>query len=352
MNIGRKSSKVRQVSSLSTTIAADSDNDDCIPRRSTKTSKLSPGNDNTSANAPSAVEVNRRCTSQCIFLASQPGIEPGYIRCKKCENWQHYTCVGFDSPSEAQKAVVDYLCNVCDPASWRERMNSHTSESTRHKIDTAIQEVMSLRKLLQETESDLEEHRKEIEKLEEKMLLQQSARVQMEKNHDHDHSCRKYEELIIDRSQHIKQLQRDLNDRHSLGTFTKLSPGCREWLGTKLGSETGISEVYNEIKQVALSLGSSTAFDSTIFGEYPQLCTLVRTSLTANGTEEDEQGLYRSSSKLNAQELLRTLTNSALLLWVFETDFPKLDNRSSELFKQYREILLKQGKHTFSFVSL
>lgn len=50
--------------------------------------------------------------------------------------------------------------------------------------------------------------------------------------------------------------------------------------------------------------------------------------------------------KFTHQEALRTLTSSAMILWIFQTDFPNFAGESggaNDLLRRYRECLLQTG---------
>jgi len=295
-----------------------------------------------------AFERHSRCIPDCLFTEHVSGIKPGEIMCINCGNWQHYACVGFDirNTEMPSREHQPFHCSECNPVSHQETENarraSNVIDGLRHKLDTAVVEIKDLKENLSQREKDFEEYREEARRVEDVSRHHKSIQDRIDHIYQGSNSHQSVESLLQQREEHIKGLEKKLSDIRNLSRFTKLSHECREAFGLEIGSYEGISKVYKTSKQFSLQFEPPIQqFLVPNLDGHPGLKLLVYEGLRH---EKDEEESFLPLSKLNTQELLRYLITSALSLWVFNTDFPKLVSGEDDIFMKYRGCILQQGK--------
>lgn len=287
------------------------------------------------------------CVNDCLFKHHISGIKPGEILCNKCGTWQHYACVeiGITRLGIPNLDVQRHLCHKCSISSPREHIQESTSSSERidgldYKLSTAVMEIHNLKERLLEKELALEDFQLEAERLDHLSRHRNSVENQVKQIYNDNEGYQKFEQLLQEREEHIKMLEKKLGDRRSNARFAKLIPQSRESFGVSIGSYNGFAKLYEIVKQFSLQVELPSQIYSPALDEHIDLKNLLSTSLT-NNTGEDID--LKELMQLNPRALLRSLTCSALLSWVFITSFPTFE--STPLMK-YRECLLKQGKVT------
>jgi len=274
--------------------------------------------------------------------------------CFECGIWQHYACVGLEIRSADLRMLEQhpYHCNKCDSTPHQETQETQENDSSsnnmsaglRYKLDTAILEIKILEENILQMEREFEEYKVEARRIEDVSRHQKSVLDRVDHIYQGSNGCQSVETLLQEREEHIKNLEKKLNDRRSLGRFAKLSNECRETFGLEVGSHEGVSKVYNTAKQFALQFEPAIQqFLSPSLDCHPSLKSLV---YAGQRLEKDERESFASLNNLNTQELLRFLTTSALFLWVFSTDFPKFVSGGDIFLMRYRECLLQQGIYT------
>jgi hypothetical protein len=212
-------------------------------------------------------------------------------------------------------------------------------QAWQQNLDAAATEIRKLQGELQLKEGQLRRYETDLLRSNAHVAELQSAQKQRIDNKE-----AQLEALILSKDQYIKQKRKELKDRETLGTFTRLLPTSREWFA-KINMKSGFLEIYAESKQVLYHHNSRRPFYIPSFSQNETLRLLCCKGL---GLDPDTirvplEHVRLNLLKLSPQAITRALITSALREWVFQTDFPRLDEVPSELLMKYREHLLAQG---------
>ncbi|KAI9646363.1 hypothetical protein NHQ30_004353 [Ciborinia camelliae] len=265
-----------------------------------------------------------------------------WVRCKKCGVWQHCICVGVDL-TEAE--TMDYLCEECNPEAHHAKREgikpSWRSKDVYPQVDNGVQiddvlldlakeEISSLRAKLRDKTIELQDCEQERSDFEQESRLLRSNQKQIEKNSP--------EYLVEQRDKEILRLRKELEERKKLSRFTKLDSTSHEVFNEDT-IET-IGDIFGSVEQlpcrngpvvVPLQLDQYNTLEKIIYEVFghgdssPQITEDLRDNLAA----------------MTTLEILRALTACCLRIWVFESDFPRLEGSSSKYLASLRETLIK-----------
>ena len=300
-----------------------------------------------------------------------------YIQCRICSVWQHMLCVRCDWHATPEH----YICEICEPkANEKEdrRLSSHTvgedssewvelnpqivsvasttlSErpastsptaskgSTTGIIDVRLrnakEKISDLEQELLESKLDLSFRDKEVSALKRQIVCLRAA----QKMRDEQSGC-PIEQSIEHNLTLERKLIADLNIREENTKFTRLTSTSREWFGTTKVKE-GFVDIYSQSRQSLWRHDSDSVPFVPDLAKHGDLGRLVsRCSAIPTEYPKKLQEAMCKLARLAPEAVVRSLITSALAEWVFDTDFPKFDDCSSELLRRYRELLATQGE--------
>ncbi|TVY38208.1 Bifunctional purine biosynthetic protein [Lachnellula subtilissima] len=152
------------------------------------------------------------------------------------------------------------------------------------------------------------------------------------------------EKVIADHLKETKKLNLQLNNRTLWGTFTNLKSTSRDRFSTRHADDC-FQALYAQAEDIPLYHNSGTKLSIPPLEQHATLKRLVDQMLRANDVDIDSVQAQTALAKillLGPRALVRSLTNSALQDWVFETEFPQFDDEESKILRSYRIALLEQ----------
>lgn len=250
-----------------------------------------------------------------------------------------------DTNSELEDSTVDdSLDEESHNLMTRVRLRTVNERLLKGRLDTAIAEMKALRHELHQKQSELQQEEDRTKKLQIQKGLLQSAQRERDLR-----SGEPFEELIKRKDQYIDKLKGRLEDREKLGFFTKsfqISPAKR----TKMPLDEGFKDIYSACQHIPCQYDRDRPLFVPVLYLYDDLRILVCKGL---GIESHDnvwaEKVNVDFSKLTPQAIVRAVTTSALREWVFEDDFPHLNNES-ELLVSYRESVANLGMNILADV--
>lgn len=151
------------------------------------------------------------------------------------------------------------------------------------------------------------------------------------------------EKLMTENLDLQKTLRANLSARQDGAKFAKLTNTSREWFGN-IKTNDGFYDIYSESQQILCQRDCENwEFQPSII-QHTKLQKLVSKSLAVElNTHSQAEEAMRELLKFTPDTVVRALATSALLQWVFETDFPRFDEGPSEILEEYRSLLGSQG---------
>lgn len=158
-------------------------------------------------------------------------------------------------------------------------------------------------------------------------------------------------EQLMERTLNLeKKLLANLKAREHGAKFTTLTTSSREWFGSTKVDE-GFCDTHSQSRQTLCRQENETVPFVPDLDKQDDLRSLVCRCLTISAeTPKELKEATRKLFRLSSEVVVRSLITSALAEWVFDTDFPKFDDGSSDVLEKYRELLVMQGEHTFSLL--
>jgi hypothetical protein len=303
-----------------------------------------------------------------------------WIQCTGCNVWQHKLCVktSFDGDTSPD----DYFCELCKPSAHKSerdrRLSSHTvEEASTGPIEQTPGSVsaepgarterttltphssLPVENSTSATDTKLENAREKIKELEEELmelkldfsvsegsvaaLERQLSSLRAAQKRRDEQSGFPVEELIERNLNVEKRLLAAGKVREEATKFTSLVATSREWFGTTKVDE-GFYDVYGQSRQTLCRRDNDTVPFVPSLLKYEGLRNLVGRCLGISLKDpERAQEAMCKFSMFSPEAVVRSLINSALAQWVFETDFPQFDDSSSLVLSKYRELLITQG---------
>lgn len=312
---------------------------------------------------------------------AQESPSSGCIQCQICCVWQHVICV--QDSWDGRATPEDYLCELCKPKAnkniYDRRLSSHTvdedssgrieqtpelvsvaltarseqptsticspiaREESTTGLDTTLgnakEKIDNLEEELLELKLELSDRDAAVIALERQIALMRAAQKLRDEQSESpiEHLIERY--LTMEKNMLANRKLREDGSK-----FTTLVSTSREWFGsTKV--EEGFCDVYSQSRQTLCRRDNESVPFVPDLVKNEDLRKLVSKCL-AICTESPKQ-LQEAICKLarfSPEVVVRSLITSALAEWVFDTDFPKFDNGSSEVLKSYRELLVTQGE--------
>ena len=256
----------------------------------------------------------------------------------KCKIWDHALCVGARSV---------YLCEQCAPETEGSQTGQYTVTKTviedsinapNTRLKSALDEIEALQERVRAVEDELETQKEDTEERDREVSRLKDARKERDAT-----AGKPVEEAMEPLIKRIHELEAQLSVRREFGTFTRLHSRSREWYGeTKI--DEGFREVYQLCQDILVRHDSETFAFNPQFKHHRvlQVLALDCMGLNPSGSAQNHKTMSHLA-KMNPQAVIRALTTSALRKWVFESDFPKIDDGTSELLRNYRSIMSNQG---------
>ena len=218
------------------------------------------------------------------------------------------------------------------PASEISRIGTEAQlRSAKQKIDDLEEELLELKADMEDQDAAVIVLQREV------AFLRAAQRVRDEQ------SGFPVEELI---EQYLNQQERmlaDLKIREDGTRFTSLIAKSQEWFGNAKVDE-GFHDVYSQSRQALCRSDYETVPFVPALVDHDELLTLVgKCSAISLEARDQLQERMCTLSGLTPGAVIRSLITAALAEWVFDTNFPKFDECSSEMLTKYRELLAMQG---------
>lgn len=216
------------------------------------------------------------------------------------------------------------------------------SQISEANLTAAKAKIVDLQGQLQQKEAEIRELQSSTVTLQAEVEFLQSVQSQRDMEDGEPLHAR-----IEEKDRTIKRLREELNDRQSLGTFTRLLSASQNWSGDDSAAADvviGFEYIYFECKQILYRYKSIPAVTIPPLDQYGSLRSLI-----SNGLGLDPHIPLRIEktvidlSTLSLQVVIRALTTTALREWVFETNFPTFGAEVSNVLSKYREHLSRQG---------
>lgn len=222
-------------------------------------------------------------------------------------------------------------------------ISSLSKQQSQLKIDSAMFEVIELQRKLDEKEVRIQEYEEVNKELQKRVNKLRSIQ------HTRDSGGSEALEVRCERvEEQIRKQQFELQELKRLGAFTRLvsKPNMSDrtqWLGSTLMEESFI-KINSEGRQVLRLHSSQRPFFIPKLAPHSELRRLVYKGLKLDSHVSLEvANLPIDLESISPKAITRAIITSALREWVFETDFPKVNEQPSELLNMYREILRNQG---------
>ncbi|RFU25975.1 hypothetical protein B7463_g10359, partial [Scytalidium lignicola] len=217
--------------------------------------------------------------------------------------------------------------------------NDKLSEASHQtQLEDASATIKELQERLCQKEDELLEEKRKVDRIWEKNNFLSLAQKQRDKN-----SGGAYEQLIEEKDQYIRELEKKLRDRLTLGRFTKIRATHERFEKERVTDNFMSAHYYG--KQFTIRHSTSKMFSIPDLERYPELERLVYEALGVdmNVGLLSKETIKSALSELSPQAIVRAVIGSTLRNWVYETDFPGLDLTHSKLLEMYQRQLVTQG---------
>jgi chromosome segregation ATPase len=209
------------------------------------------------------------------------------------------------------------------------------------RLELAMQQVQSLEADVNDHVARLRDCEEERDEFENQVRLLESNSKSMQKN--------SMEYLLNQRDREIARLRGELEDSKSLSRFTRLDAASHEVFEPNIIQ--GFVELFSMSEQILCERSRCNVTTMQHHGQHKELHDITSHIFTqSDASEEVTQSLLRKLSELDPGVVLRALTSSLLIKWVFETNYPCIEESSAEYrdIAKLRNILLMKGKLTCS----
>ncbi|KAM3084867.1 hypothetical protein ACMFMG_003313 [Clarireedia jacksonii] len=204
------------------------------------------------------------------------------------------------------------------------------------RLELAIKQVQSLEADMNDNISRLRNCEEERDEFENQVRLLESNAKSMQK-HSIGH-------LLNQRDREIARLSRELEDSRSLSRFTRLNANSQEVFEPNIIQ--GFVELFSMSEQIFCDRSRRNHTTMPHHGQHKELHDMACHVFTQpDASEAVARGLLTKLSELNPGMVLRALTSSLLIRWVFETNYPCIEDSSAEYrdVAKLRNILLMKG---------